>query len=99
MACWLADYQEGLQFCWDFVKLPRNDEIALQHFFSCLQQCKNFYFKNLFSISFVLLAIFFFQQALPGFCFFKITHSHPQELNSRSLIPCFLSVSDNMSRL
>ena len=45
----LADYPERLQFCWDFVKPPRNDEIALQHFFSCLQQCNIF-----FSISFVL---------------------------------------------
>ena len=45
----LADYLEWLQFCWDFVKPPRNDEIA------CLKQCKNF-----FSISFVLHAIFFF---------------------------------------
>ena len=24
---------DGLQFCWDFAKPPRNDEIALQHFF------------------------------------------------------------------
>ena len=29
----LADYPEWLQFCRDFVKPPRNDEIALQHFF------------------------------------------------------------------
>ena len=28
----LADYREWLQFCWNFVKPPRNDEIALQHF-------------------------------------------------------------------
>ena len=33
----LADYPKWLQFCWDFVKPPRNDEIALQHIFSCLQ--------------------------------------------------------------
>ena len=33
VARWLADYPEWLQFCWDFVKPPRNDEIALQHFF------------------------------------------------------------------
>ena len=25
--------EEWLQFCWDFVKSPWNDEIALQHFF------------------------------------------------------------------
>ena len=36
VARWLADYPEWLQFCWDFVKPPRNDEIALQHFFSLL---------------------------------------------------------------
>ena len=52
----LAEYSEWLQFCWDFVKHPRNDEIALQHFFfPCLKQCKIF-----FSSSFVLHAIFFF---------------------------------------
>ena len=28
VARWLADYPEWLQFCWDFVKPPRNDEIA-----------------------------------------------------------------------
>ena len=33
VARWLADYPEWLQFCWDFVKPPRNDEIALQQFF------------------------------------------------------------------
>ena len=66
VARWLADYLEWLQSCWDFVKPPRNDEIALQHFFSCLQQCKNF-----FSISFVLHAILFFQQALAGNFFSK----------------------------
>ena len=44
VACWLADYPEWLQFCWDFVKSPRNDEIALPIFFSCLQQCKNLFF-------------------------------------------------------
>ena len=36
----LADYPEWFQFCWD---LPRNDEIALQHFFFSLleavQEC------------------------------------------------------------
>ena len=62
----LADYPEWLQFCWDFVKRTRNDEIVLQHFFPCLQQCKNF-----FSIAFVLHAIFFFQQALAGNFFSK----------------------------
>ena len=56
VARWLADYPEWLQFCWDFVKPPRNDEIALQHFFlawssariffsiSFVEQCKNFFF-------------------------------------------------------
>ena len=32
----LADYSEWLQFCWDFVKPPRNDEITLQQFFFLL---------------------------------------------------------------
>ena len=59
----LADYPEWLQFCWDFVKLPRNDEIALQPFFLACSRAR------FFSISFVLHAIFFFQQALAGFFF------------------------------
>ena len=53
----LADYPEWLQFCWDFVIPPRNDEIALQHFFILLEAVQEF-----FSISFVLHAIFFIQQ-------------------------------------
>ena len=68
VARWLADYPEWLQFCWNFVKPLRNDEIALQHFFSSLQQCKNF-----FSIAFELHAIFFFQQAQAGIFF----QNHP----------------------
>ena len=55
----------------EFCKAPGNEEITLQHFFSCLQQCIFF-----FHISFVLHAIFFFQQVLAGFFFFKITHPH-----------------------
>ena len=58
--------REWLQFCWDFVKPPRNDEIALQHFFFFLIAVKEF-----FSIIFVLHAIFFFRQALVGNCFFQ----------------------------
>ena len=80
MARWLADYPEWLQFCWDFVKPPRNDEIALQHFFFLLAAVQEY-----FSISSVLHAIFFFQQALAGIFF----QNHPlpptpaprQELN------------------
>ena len=53
MAHWLADYPEWLQFCWDFVKPPRNDEIALQYIFFLLASVQEF-----FSISFVLNAIF-----------------------------------------
>ena len=82
---WLADYQECLQFCWDFIKPPRNDEIALQHFSSCLQQCKNF-----FSSSFVLHAIFFFQQALAGIFFSK---SATQEFNGWPLMAIFFDVT------
>ena len=51
----LADYPEWLQFCWDFVKPPRNDEIGLRHFFSLLEAVQEFFY-----ISFVLHAIFFF---------------------------------------
>ena len=67
-----------LRFC----KVPRNDEIALQHFF--LQQQR----KNFFSITFMLLAIFFFRHALAGIFFSKSTTPSPapQELNGRPLI-------------
>ena len=68
VARWLADYPEWLQFCWDFVKPPRNDEIALQHFFFLLGAMQEFFF-----FSFVLHAIFFFQQALAGISF----QNHP----------------------
>ena len=44
MARWLADYPEWLQFCWDFVKPPRNDEIALKHFFFLLVAVQEFFF-------------------------------------------------------
>ena len=81
MACWLTDYSEWLQFCWEFVKPPRNDEIALQHFFFLLVAVQEF-----FSISYVLHAIFFFQPALAGIFFFQNHPSPPQELNGRPLI-------------
>ena len=61
VARWPADYPEWSQFCWDFVKPPRNDEIALQHFFFLHAAVQEFFF-----VSFVLHAIFFFQQALAG---------------------------------
>ena len=79
VACWLADYPEWLQFCWDFVKPPRNDEIALQHFF-LLVAVQEFFF------SFLCAACNFFlpTSAYRKF-FFKITHSPPQELNGRPL--------------
>ena len=64
VARWLADYPEWLQFCWDFVKPPRNDEIALQHFFFLLAAVQEF-----FSFPVALYAIFFFQQVLAGFFF------------------------------
>ena len=44
VARWLADYPEWLQFCWDFVKPPRNDEIALQHFFFVLAAVQEFFY-------------------------------------------------------
>ena len=93
----LVDYLEWLQFCWDFVKPPRNDEIALQHFFFLLEVV-----QESFSISFVLHAMFFFQQALAGI--FSSTSPlppppPPQELNGRPLnhvevlMPCNATVS------
>ena len=55
-----------------FCKAPRNDEIALQHlFFSFLQQC------NIFSVTFVLHATFFFRQALAGNIFSKSPTNPP----------------------
>ena len=42
-ARWLADYPEWLQFCWYFVKPPRNDEIALQQFFFLLAAVQEFF--------------------------------------------------------
>ena len=80
-ACWLADYSEWLQFCWDFVKSPRNDEIALQHFFLACSSGRIFF-------SFLCAACNFFlpTSACRKF-FFKITHPPPppQELNGRPL--------------
>ena len=62
-----------LRFC----KAPRNEEIALQHFFFFLTAAQEF-----FSITFVLHAIFFFRQALAG-NFFQNHPPHRQELNGR----------------
>ena len=62
-----------------FFKDPRNDEIALQHFFFFLTAAQEF-----FSITFVLHAIFFFRQAFAG----NVFQNHPpprQELNGRPL--------------
>ena len=73
VARWRADYPEWLQFCWDFVKTPRNDEIALQHFFFLLAAVQEF-----FSISFVQPSLFlFFQQALAGIFFSKSPTPRP----------------------
>ena len=51
-----------------FFKDPRNDEIALQHFFFFLTAAQEFFF---FYINFVLHAIFFFRQTLAGNFFSK----------------------------
>ena len=51
---WLADYPECWQFCWDFGKPIRNDEIALQPFFLACNSARIF-----FSISFVVLLFYF----------------------------------------
>ena len=64
-----------------FFKDPRNDEIALQHFFFFLTAAQEF-----FSITFVLHAIFLFRQALAGNFFSKSPPPPPpQELNGRPL--------------
>ena len=80
VARWLADYPEWLRFCWDFVQPPRNNEIALQHIFFLLAAVQEF-----FSISFMLHAIFLFQQAVTRIFF----QNHPppplQELNGQPL--------------
>ena len=81
VACWLADYPEWLQFCWDFVKPPRNDEIALQHFFLACSSARIFF-------SFLCAACnFFLPTSACRKVFFKITHPPPppQELNGRPL--------------
>ena len=84
----LADYPECLQFCWDFVKPPRNDEIALQHFFFFLAAVQEF-FSN-----FICAACNFFHPT--SACrkiFFKITNPPsppPQELNGRPLTVVFM---------
>ena len=71
-----------------FFKDPRNDEIALQHFFSFLQQRKNFFLLHLCCMQF-----FFFRQALAGICFSKSpTRPTPQELNARPLIYTHLHI-------
>ena len=70
MACWLANYPEWLQFCWDFVKPPRNDEMALQHFFLACSSARFF---------------FYFICATCNF-FLPTTPPPPQELNGRPLI-------------
>ena len=62
-----------------FCKAPWNDEIALQHFFSFLQQCKNFFLLHLCCIQ-------FFSSDKRLLEFFSQNHPpHPQELNGRPL--------------
>ena len=80
VVCWLADYLECLQFCWDFVKSLRNDEIALQHFFFLAYSSARIFFlyhlccMQFFSSNKRLQEIFFQNHPPP-----------PQELNSRPL--------------
>ena len=80
MARWLADYPEWLQFCWDFIKPPRNDEIALQHFFLACSSARFFFLLHLCCIQFFssnkrLQEIFFQNHPSPP----------PQKLNGRPL--------------
>ena len=80
MPLWLADYPEWLQFCWDFIKPPRNDEIALQHFFLACSSARIFFLLHLCCMQF-----FSSNKRLQEF-FFKITPPPPpQELNGRPL--------------
>ena len=84
VARWLADYPEWLQFCWDFVKPPRNDEIALRHFFFLLAAVQEIFFYFICAACNFLLPT----SACRNF-FFKITLLPPppphQELNGRPL--------------
>ena len=81
---------EWLQFCWDFVK-PRWNSFAT--FFSCLQQCKNFFL-------FVICAAcnFFFQQALAGI-FFQNHHPPPplSRVKWSALMLCLYWFNINLS--
>ena len=66
VARWFADYPEWLQFCWDFVKPPRNDEIALQHFFLGCSSARIFFYFICAACNFFLpLAGFFFSKSPP----------------------------------
>ena len=83
VARWLADYPEWLQFCWDFVKPPRNDEIC-NNFFFLLAAVQDFFLFHLCCMQFFTskkcLQEFFFQN-----------HPSPlrQELNGRPLSAVF----------
>ena len=72
-----------------FFKDPRNDEIALQHFFFFLTAAQEF-----FSITFVLHAIFFSSDKRLREFFFQNqpTRPTPQELNARPLIYTHLHI-------
>ena len=80
MACWLADYLEWLQFCWDFVKPPRNDEIALQHFFLACSSARIFFLFPLCCMQF-----FSSKKCLQEIFFQNHPPPPPQELNGRPL--------------
>ena len=85
LARWFADYAEWLQFCWDFVKHPRNDEIALQHFFFLLAAVQEFF------LYFICAACNFFlaTSACRNFSLKSPTPLPlplPRELNGRPLI-------------
>ena len=82
----LADYPEWLQFCWDFVKPPRNDEIDSQHFFFLACSSARIFFlfhlccMQFFSSNKRLREIFFQNHPLPS-----PPPPLPQELNGRPL--------------
>ena len=78
VARWLADYPEWLQFCWDFIKPPRNDEI-LQHFFLAYSSARIFFLLHLCGMQ------FFSSNKRLQEIFFQNDPSPSQELNGRPL--------------
>ena len=87
VARWLADYPKWLLFCWDFVKPPRKDEIALQHFFFLFAAVQEFFLfhlccMQLFSSKQHLQEIFFQNHGITNY---RITRHCGAELQTTKL--------------